>query len=131
MTPSPDPDDDPLVFTPVPGSTRHDGGTPERPRAFIAACAEQGGVAAAARSVGMTPQGARKLRLRPDAEDFARAWDVAVEEGRLRARDEALRRGKEGVLVPGKVIGTRRCFDGRLLFAAYCDELMFRYDRNP
>ena len=73
MTDSPHPDDDPLVFTPVPASSRHDGWTAERQRTFIAAVAEHGGVAAAARSVGMTPQGARKLRLRPDAEDFARA----------------------------------------------------------
>jgi hypothetical protein len=126
--------DDQFVFAPVPtASSRHDGWTPERQRAFIAALAEHGGVAAAARSMGMTPQGARKLRLRPQAEGFARAWDLAVEEGRDRARDEALRRGREGVLVPvtyaGKVIGQRRRFDNRLLFAACYGEPMSRYDR--
>lgn len=132
--PIPDPlDADPLVFSPVPTTARHDGWSPERQRGFIAALAEHGGVAAAARSVGMTPQGARKLRTRPQAESFARAWDLAVDEGRIRSRDEALRRGMEGVLVPvtrnGKVIGTRRRFDNRLLFAACYGEPMSRYDR--
>jgi len=136
MTDSPDPaDDDPLVFAPVPtASTRHDGWTPERQRRFVAALAEHGGVAAAARSVGMTAQTARRLRLRAGAQGFARAWDAAVAEGRERARDEALRRGREGVLVPvtyaGKVIGRRRRFDNRLLFAACYAEPMSRYERG-
>lgn len=134
MTPEPHPDDDPLVFAPVPTTTRHDGWTPDRQRAFIAALASHGGVAAAARSVGMTPQGARKLRRRAGAEGFARAWDAAVEEGRIRASEEALRRGTEGVLVPvtyaGKVTGQRRRFDNRLLFAACYGEPMSRYERD-
>ena len=114
--------DDPYDFTPVPTSTRHDGWTPDRQRAFIAALASHGGIAAAARAVGMTPQGARKLRLRPGAEGFARAWDVALEEGRIRSHQEAMRRGVEGDLVPvirrGQVVGHRRRFNDRLLYAA-------------
>jgi hypothetical protein len=81
----------------------------------------------------MTPQTARRLRLRPGADGFARAWDVALEEGRMHAWDEALRRGAEGHLVPvtrnGRVVGHRRRLDNRLLFAACYGEPPSRYDR--
>ncbi|UVO49131.1 hypothetical protein M0208_00820 [Sphingomonas sp. SUN019] len=136
MTPPPAPaaTDDPLVFTPVATTTaRHDGWTPDRQRAFVAILASHGGVSAAARAVGMTPQTARRLRARPDAESFARAWDAALSEGRLRAQDEAMRRGREGHLVPvtrdGRVVGHRRRLDNRLLFAACYGEPMSRYER--
>ena len=127
------PDDDPLVFTPVPVTTRHDGWTPDRQRAFIAALATHGSVGAAARSVGMTPQTARRLRAKPQAESFARAWNVAAEEGRLRAIDEALAKGK-GELIPlyhrGRRTGVRHRPNNRLLFAACYGEPMSRYDRD-
>ena len=114
--------DDAYTFAPVPGAARHDGWTPERQRAFIAALAQHGGVAAAARSVGMTPQTARRLRQRDGAADFAHAWDIAAEEGRGRSVDEAVRRGRDGWLVPvtrnGQVVGHRRRYDNRLLYAA-------------
>ena len=101
---------DPLAFTPAPStSTRHDGWTAERQRAFVAALSQHGGVAQAARMVGMTPQTANRLRRRPGAADFARAWDLALDMGRQRAWDEAVRRGTEGHLTPvtrnGRVIG--------------------------
>jgi hypothetical protein len=124
-------DTDPFDFTPVATVARSDGWTPDRQRRFIAALAEYGGVAAAARSVGMTPQTANRLRKRPGAESFARAWDAAIEEGRARSVDEALKRGMEGVVVPvmrgGKVIGHRRRFDNRLLYAACYGEPMGRF----
>lgn len=136
MTPSPAAEpEDPLVFTPVPITARHDGWTADRQRAFIAVLASHGGVAAAARAMGMTPQTARRLRTRPDAESFARAWDAAIEEGRLRAQEEAMRRGLEGYLVPvtrdGRIVGHRRRLDNRLLFAACYGEPMSRYERQP
>lgn len=114
---------DPIAFTPVPStSTRHDGWTAERQRAFVAALAQHGGVAQAARMVGMTPQTANRLRRRPGAADFARAWDLALAIGRQRAWEEAVRRGTEGHVTPvtrnGRVIGQRRRLDNRLLFAA-------------
>lgn len=65
-SPIPDPppaDDDLPAFTPVPMTrSRHDGWTPERQRGFIAALAQSGIVARAARSVGMgtLPPGARR-----------------------------------------------------------------------
>ncbi len=125
----------PLAFTPVAtASTRHDGWTPARQRNFIAALAQHGGVAAAARAVGKTPQTARRLRERPGAESFARAWDAALEQGRLRALDEAMVRARDGWLSPivrnGQIVGHRRRFDNRLLFAACYGEPMSRYERD-
>ncbi len=81
----------------------------------------------------MTPQGARQLRKRAGAEGFAHAWDAALEEGRMRSVDEALRRGSDGWLSPvvrnGKIVGHRHRFDNRLLFAACYGEPMARYER--
>ncbi|MHA6723735.1 hypothetical protein [Sphingomonas sp. RS2018] len=130
MTDSPDP----IAFAPVAtASTRHDGWTSDRQRAFIAALSEHGGVADAARSVGMTPQSANRLRRRPDATDFGKAWDAARENGRLKAFDEALRAAREGQRVPvtyaGRLKGYRLRIDNRLLFAACYGEPMSRYLR--
>jgi hypothetical protein len=127
--------DTPWDFAPAPSaSTRADGWTPERQRQFIVELARHGGVAAAARAVGMTPQSANRLRKRPGAEAFAAAWDSAREEGRLKSFDEAVIRGSEGWLAPitrrGVVIGHRRRFDNRLLFAACYGEPMSRYERS-
>ena len=124
-------DDDPYDFTPVATASRSDGWTPDRQRRFILALAGHGGVAAAARSVGMTPQSANRLRKRADAASFAHAWDRAIDEGRARSLDAALARGMEGVVVPvmrgGKVVGHRRRFDNRLLYAACYGEPMGRF----
>lgn len=114
--------DDPFDFTPAPCSGRHDGWTPERQRAFILHLADHGGVAVAARAVGMTPQSVNRLRKRPGAEAFARAWDDALEAGRAESFGKAVQVAEEGRLVPvtrgGKVVGHRRVFNDRLLFAA-------------
>lgn len=124
--------DDPFDFTPVATALRADGWSAARQRDFIAELATHGGVAAAARAVGMTPQSARRLRARPDAASFVRAWEAAVEQGRCVALDEAMRIAREGRLVPvirrGKLIGHRRCFDSRLLFAACYGAPMQRFD---
>ena len=123
---------DPLAFTPVPtASTRHDGWTAERQRGFVAALSLHGGVAQAARMVGMTPQTASRLRRRPGAEDFVRAWDLALAIGRQRSWEEAVRRGRDGHVTPvtrnGRVIGHRHRFDNRLLFAACYGSPMGRF----
>jgi hypothetical protein len=65
-------------FEPVPGRARRDGWTPQRQSAFIAALAESGRVAVAARAVGMTRESAYRLRARAGAEGFVAAWDAAV-----------------------------------------------------
>jgi len=131
MDQSNSPDDDPYAFTPVATAARSDGWTSDRQGRFIAALAEHGGVAAAARSIGMTPQSANRLRKRADATSFAHAWDKAVEEGRARSYDEAVTRGLNGYLAPvvrnGKVVGHRHRFDNRLLYAACYGEPMGRF----
>ena len=60
-----------LDFTPIPRRYRHDGWTPERQRAFIAALAETGSVKHAARRVGMSTDGAYQLRRQKGADSFA------------------------------------------------------------
>lgn len=69
------------AFEPVPRKYRHDGWTPERQKAFIAALAESGNVTAACEHVGMTPEGAYYLRRQPGAESFRRAWEAALDGG--------------------------------------------------
>jgi hypothetical protein len=69
------------AFEPVPRKFRHDGWTPERQKAFIAALAESGNVTAACAHVGMTTEGAYYLRRQPGAESFARAWQGALDGG--------------------------------------------------
>ncbi|MGG9078526.1 hypothetical protein, partial [Escherichia coli] len=72
-----------LALTPVPsGSTRHDGWTPERQRAFLQQLARIGVVSAAAGAVGMSAKSAYALRKRAGAESFAAAWEAALGEGR-------------------------------------------------
>jgi hypothetical protein len=136
MSESPNPGDDSLAFAPAPtASTRHDGWTPDCQRGFIAELASHGGVAAAARAVGMTPQSANRLRRRPGAESFAGAWDAALLQGRDNSRDEAIARGRDGWLSPvmrrGEIVGQRRRYDNRLLFAACYGEPLSRFTRDP
>ena len=58
-------------FTPVPRRYRHDGWTPERQKAFIAALADTGCVTRAARMVNIAQTNAYELRRAPGAESFA------------------------------------------------------------
>ena len=66
------------AFHPVPIRTRSDGWTPVRQAEFIGVLAETGSVSAAAEFVGMARETAYRLRRKPGAEEFARAWDVAL-----------------------------------------------------
>ncbi len=59
------------AFEPVPRKPRHDGWTPERQRAFIAALANTGSISRAARHVNMSPEGAYYLRRSPAASNSA------------------------------------------------------------
>lgn len=68
-----------LVFEPVRRRCkRHDGWTPERQRAFIAALARLGEVERAAQSLGRTGSGAFKVRTAAGGDGFADAWDGAL-----------------------------------------------------
>jgi len=119
---APTPDDDPLIFAPVPGRARHDGWTPDRQRAFIHALGRSGLVGAAAREVGMTARSAYRLRDRAGADGFRAAWDAALDQGHTMACSTAIERAIEGEVVPifrrGLQVGERRRYDNRLLMTA-------------
>jgi len=66
------------AFAPVPVKRRADGWTPLRQAKFIGVLAETGSVSAAAERVGMARETAYRLRDKPGAEEFARAWDAAL-----------------------------------------------------
>jgi hypothetical protein len=117
------PDDYALTFATVtPVRLRHDGLTPDRQRCFVVALRETGVVAAAAGAIGVSPQAAYKLRRRPDAAEFAAAWDRALDEGRDRAFDVAVAQAQHGCWVPryyrGRYVGTLHRYDNRLPLAA-------------
>ena len=86
-------------FTPVPTRARHDGWTPARQHAFLAALGRTGQVGLAARAVGMTHQTAWRLRKRVGAESFAAAWDKVLTEARQRALDLVIERASAGMFV--------------------------------
>jgi hypothetical protein len=125
-SPPPDPpeiEDDLPDFTPVPLTRhRHDGWTPERQRGFIAALAQTGVVAQAARSVGMSSASAYNLRRRPHAESFALAWDMVEDEARNRALafvvDQAMYGSTRPRFYRGKFVGTIHSFETRIALAA-------------
>lgn len=106
-------------FEPVPRKFRHDGWTPARQRAFIAALADTGSVKRACRHVNMSPEGAYYLRRQRGSESFRRAWEAALDFGVQRLKDEAFDRALNGQLSPvfvgGKLKGFRRVKNDRLL----------------
>lgn len=116
--------DDLLLFAPVVSAYRGTNGwTAEVQRAFVAALARTGGVAAAARSVGRSARSAYQLRERAGADSpFARAWATA----QARARDQALDIGMAASLEPrrvevfyrGRHVGWRTHYENRLALAA-------------
>lgn len=112
------------AFTPVPlARARHDGWTAERQRAFIAALAETGVVATAAKAVGMGVTSAYNLRRRPHAESFAAAWDLVEEMAADRALAFVVDRALHGTTTPrfyrGRFNGaTHHRFETRLALAA-------------
>jgi len=114
----------PFDFEPVPSaSTRRDGWTPERQRAFIAALARIGTVSAAARAVGMSRKSAYALLGRAGPESsFAHAWGDAQAAGRANVFATAVDRAIDGVEIPyfyrGVQCGVRRVYSDRLLLAA-------------
>ena len=102
---------------------RADGWSAEVQRAFVAALARTGVVAAAARSVGRSPRSAHQLRARAgDAHPFARAWDEARRRGSEEALDAAMAGGmaarRTEVFHRGRHVGWRTQYDNRLAYAA-------------
>jgi len=84
---------------------------------FLKALAQGASVTKAAQRAGFARQYAYELR--DEDEEFAEAWDVAVEAGTDALEDEAVRRGKEGVRKPvyqgGKLAGYVREYSDTLL----------------
>jgi hypothetical protein len=88
------PDEDPLLdFLPYCHKRpRSNAILPHVQRAFILELAATGIVTQAATKVGKSLEALYKLRERPGAEDFRRAWDAALEWGRQRLEDCAMER---------------------------------------
>jgi hypothetical protein len=108
------------AFTPVPRRcNRHDGWTPQRQRDFIEALADTGSVDAACKAVNMSTVGAYHLRRQSGGEAFRAAWERALQLGVQRVEDVVMDRALNGVEEPlysyGKLIGTRRKYNDRLL----------------
>lgn len=107
-----------LPFHPIPLRERHDGWTADRQIAFIDALAASGCVTDAARTVGMSPRSAYRLRAHPEAGSFRLAWDNALELALHQLQDAVLSRAIKGVPIPhyfqGKKVGEHRRYDERL-----------------
>lgn len=112
----------PPRFRPVVVKARADGWTPDRQRAFIAAIAQCGQLAPAARAVGMTVQSLGRLRLRPDAASFNRAIAKVIDNARAQLLSTTIERAIDGVIEPiyyrGRHCGDVRQFNDGLLIAA-------------
>ena len=109
-------------FDPVPRQrVRRGGWTEERQRGFIAALVKCGSVAAAARSVGLTPRSAYRLADAPGAESFVMAWDEAMKLGLAFTRADTLERSLNGAFVPvyrrGKLVKVEHRRNDRLAIA--------------
>ncbi len=108
------------AFTPVPRKkARSNGWSDTVQHAFIEALADTGSVEAACRRVSRSSNGAYQLRRHPEAKSFRKAWEAALDLGIQKIEDVAMDRALNGVEVPvyayGKIIGTRRVYNDRLL----------------
>ncbi len=108
------------AFTPVPRlKERSNGWNPEVQLAFIEALASTGSVRAACRRVNRSECGAYQMRRHPEGRSFAKAWQAALALGVQKLEDIAMDRALNGVEVPvyayGKIIGTRRVYNDKLL----------------
>ncbi len=96
--------------------------TPEKQRKFLEALARCGSVKAAAAYVGMSREGAYRLRRRDEARAFARAWDAALIHARDLFAETLLDTGLNGwtetVWYHGEEVGERSRFSPGLLLAA-------------
>ena len=107
-------------WVPVLRKPRADGWTPQRQVDFIAALADSGCVAVAAREVGMTVQSCYRLRRSPGAENFAAAWDAALHQASKMLADLAFDRAINGSDEPifdreGRRVGRRMRHNDKLL----------------
>lgn len=98
---------------------RKDGWTVEAQLTFVTVLAETGSVRAAAAAVGLHVSTAYKLRSEARGWEFARAWDVAIDQGYHNLRQIAFERALNGVEKPvyykGERVDTRVVHNDRLL----------------
>ena len=129
--------DDPLLdFAPVVHKApRRNSITPDLQREFIAALAATGIVSEAARRIGKSMEAIYKLRARPDADGFRRAWDAAIDRGVSRLESGALARAIEGeermVVSSGKVLGSEVRHNEALVMFFLRNRLPARYGSAP
>ena len=107
-------------WVPVRRRPRYDGWTEEKQRRFIEVLADTGLVSAAAKAVGMSREGAHRLRRSAHGAAFARAWDAARDHAGGVIEDIAFERALEGVEQHvfdenGEVVATKRVYNDRLL----------------
>ena len=113
--------DDPLLqFEPyVHKAPRRNSITRDKQVKFVMALAATGVVTQAAREVGVSLEALYKLRNKPGAQEFAGAWEAAVDRGMARLEDCALERailGEERVIVRGgEVVERWRRYDTQLI----------------
>lgn len=105
---------------PVPVRTRWRGWSAERQREFLIVLAETGSISMACRQVAMTSRSAYRLRQRPDAAAFARAWDDALRIATTRLTTLAYERAVRGTLTEtfdehGVLVSQRRVPSDKLL----------------
>lgn len=128
----PSPDDPLLAFEPyLHKAPRSNSITPDLQREFVAHLAATGIVTSAARHIGRSMEALYKLRHRPGAEGFARAWDRAVSLGVERLEDTALARAIEGaeraIVRGGEVVATERVHNEALVMFFLRTRLSERY----
>src|SRR5687768_1669139 len=108
-----------IMNTQTTTTPRHDGWTAERRTQFLDDLARHGNVRLASGRVGMSRDGAYRLRRRDAL--FARAWAAAQVLARGASGEVLAGRALEGieedVWYRGEVVGTRRRYDNRLLLA--------------
>ena len=114
--------EEPIPFTPAPRLRSRRNGWDDKTQAdFIAALSLCGSVRAAAEAVGRSARSAYKLLDAPGADDFARAWDEALDTGLSETRTRSLQRALFGELVPvfrkGVMTGLRHKRSDRLALA--------------
>lgn len=107
-------------FKPAPGTTRHEGWTPEKQRTFLEALSEGRTVIQACEIVGLSKQSAYALRGSARGASFALGWDAAVIKARDALADELMERAMRGQrekIDDGSRLITRHRFDNRLAFS--------------
>lgn len=133
---TPSPDDPLLGFAPAPHKApRRNSIGPERQRAFVAHLAATGIVTQAAKHIGASLEALYKLRHKEGAEEFAAAWDAAVDCGVRRLEDCALARAIEGeermIVSGGQVLGIERRYNTHLAMFFLRNRLPERYGLIP